>query len=62
MTRYHIRNALHMVEFPFTNAGLMQARAFRKSHPEFARKHIREVLQMLPSTVQCGVVYEWTRS
>ena len=59
MNRYHIRNAQHMVEFPATPSGRMQAVAFRRSHAEFKRKHIREVLQLMPTQVQCGVIVEW---
>ena len=54
--RYHIRNLTHMAEFPFTPAGLMQAKAFRSAHPEFKRRRIRDVFQALPSTIQLGVM------
>ena len=57
MGRYHIRNATKFVEFPATPAGLMQAKAYRKSHPDFSRRKIRSVLQLLPQLIECGTEY-----
>ena len=62
MLRYHIRNAEQMVEFPATPSGLMQAKAFRRAHAEYFRRHIREVLQLKPSDVPCGVPVEWHKA
>ena len=61
MLRYNLRNATHMVDFPATCAGRMQAVAFRRSHPAFKRRHIREVLQLRPDLLPCGDVVLWTR-
>ena len=57
-TRFHIRNATHMAEFPATPEGEKQAKEFRKTHPEFKRRRIRHVIQCLPSEIECGKVYE----
>lgn len=54
MRRYHIRNNTHMIEFPFSAEGLKQAQQFRRDNPEFKRRHIRDVLQLLPSEVPLG--------
>lgn len=61
MNRLHMRNNTHMVEFPATPSGAMQARAFRAAHPEFARRRIRDMLQLYPAAVPCGVPVEWQR-
>lgn len=58
MNGLHIRNETHMAEWPANNAGLMQAKAFRRSHPEFKGRRIQQVLQMNPSEVPCGVILE----
>lgn len=60
MKRLHMRNDVQMVEWPDTPTGRMQAKAFRRSHSEFKRRRIREVLQLLPSEVPCGVPMNWT--
>lgn len=53
--RWHMRNDTHVVEFPRTGSGRMQIEMFRIHHPEFRRRHIREVLQMHPDAVPIGV-------
>jgi hypothetical protein len=60
MNRYCIRNQTHFANFPFTDAGLMQIRAFRRSHPQFKRRHIKQVLQLKPYEVPCGEIMEVT--
>ena len=59
-SRLHIQNNSHMAEWPDTQAGQMQARAFRKSHPQFKRRRIRSVIQAHPSLIECGTIYTLT--
>lgn len=59
-SRLHIRNDTHMVEWSDNSTGLMQARAFRRSHPEFKRRRIRAVIQAFPTKIACGVIYALT--
>lgn len=58
--RLHLRNPTHMVEWPDNNTGQLQARAFRRSHPEFKRRKLRRVLQAWPEQVPCGVILPLT--
>ena len=60
MNRYHLQNDTHMIEFPATTWGKMQALAFRRTHKEFERRRLREVLQLMPNEAPCGVVIELT--
>jgi len=60
MKRLHMQNNIHMVEFADNNTGKMQIKAFRKSHPEFKGRRIKEVLQLMPSVVPCGEIVERT--
>lgn len=62
MKRLHMtnQNNTHMVEFPDNNTGKMQIKAFRKSHPEFKGRRIKEVLQLMPLAVPCGEIIELT--
>lgn len=53
-----LKNQTHFVQFPDNNTGMMQIKAFRQSHPEFKRRKIRAVLQLMPEKVQMGVVTE----
>lgn len=57
-SRLLIRNATHFANFPDHGAGMMQAQAFRRSHPEFKRCRIKSILQMHPSRVPMGEVME----
>lgn len=59
-TRLHMHNATHLVEFPATLQGWLDARLFRRDHVEFKGKRIREVLQLMPDAVPCGVMVERT--
>ncbi len=55
--RLHLQNDIAMIEWIDTPAGLLQAKAFRKSHPEFKNRHIRSVLQAMPDLVKCEKIY-----
>jgi hypothetical protein len=59
MKRLRLGNNTHFVEFPDNCSGLMQIKAFRKSHPEFKGKRIKPGLQLLPSKVSVGEIYEY---
>ena len=61
MKRLMIKNTTHKVEFPDTPAGMMQIKAFRKSHQEFKGRRIKAILQLLPSAVPCGDIIEMGR-
>ena len=56
MRMLRLMNNSHVVFFPVD--AMDQAKAFRSNHPEFARKRIVDVLQLQPSKIQYGVVYE----
>jgi hypothetical protein len=58
MLRYHINNNTHMVEFPATAEGHKQAKQFRINHPEFKKRHIISVLQLMPDEIEIGKIYE----
>lgn len=59
-TRYHMKNNTHMVEAEKTPEGLNALNLFKRDHPEFRGRHIREVLQYLPSKIQPLRIYELT--
>lgn len=57
--RYQLKNDTHFVEFEFSPKGLDQARAYRKSNKQFARRQVRDMIQALPSQVELGKEYPW---
>ena len=57
MQRLRISNGEFFAEFPNTNAGMMQAKAFRKNNNQFKRRKIKEILQMLPDKVTMGEIH-----
>lgn len=59
-SRLHIQNDSHMAEWPDNQTGLMQAKAFRRSHPQFKRRRIRKIIQAYPLRVECGTIYAMT--
>jgi len=58
--RLHLRNDTHMIEWTETFAGLLKAKGFRQSHPEFKGCRIRSIVQLNPEQVECGRVYPLT--
>jgi hypothetical protein len=58
--RLHIRNELHMVEFPDTEKGMKDAKQYRIDHKDFKGRHIQKVLQCKPSEIEIGKRYVWT--
>lgn len=52
MMRYHMQNNWKMIEFPKTPEGLHAAKEYRKCHPEFKRRRIKEVWQAYPSEIE----------
>ena len=62
MKRLHMRNKAytHMIEWADTGSGLVQAKAFRRNHPEFKGCRIKRVFQLNPSNVPCGDIIELT--
>lgn len=54
MNMYRLMNYRHVVFF----ATRADAVAYRRAHGEFYRCHIKAVLQLQPSKVGYGVVYE----
>lgn len=57
MLRYHLHNRFHWIEFPHNSEGLNAARTFRKSHPEYKGRRIREVIQAYPSHYPNGIEF-----
>jgi len=57
MQRLFMGNGTHFVNFPDTYAGMMQIKAFRKSHPQFKGRRILPIFQLMPDVIQCGKVY-----
>ena len=47
-----LKNDTHLVFFEADQ--MLEAAAFRRNHPEFKRRRIVRVLQMLPSNVTIG--------
>lgn len=60
MRRLRMQNLSHGVEFPDNNTGSLQILAFRKSHPEFKGRKIRQILQLHPNQLPCGNIFELT--
>lgn len=52
MARYRLNNNNKFVEFPRTEEGLRKAKEYRKTHPEFKRRKIKEILQLLPDEIE----------
>jgi hypothetical protein len=50
-----IKNQTHVVFFPLEHRQL--ALAFRRQHPEYKGRRIRDIIQAYPSRVQYGVTY-----
>jgi hypothetical protein len=46
----------------FNNGGMLMAKAFRRSHSEFKRRHIKPILQLKPLNVPCGEILEIRRN
>ena len=58
MKMYRIQNDTHVVFFPSNN--IAWAYNFRRAYPEFKRRRIVGVLQMHPSEVIYGNIYNRT--
>ena len=56
MNRFRLQNRTHCIEF----LTFQEAVLFRERNPEFARRKIREVLQLLPDKIKPGELYELT--
>lgn len=52
MDRYSLDNNIKFVEFPHTEEGFKKAKEYRKTHPEFKRRKIKEILQLLPDEIE----------
>jgi len=59
-SRLHMQNKTHMVEFPDFCWGIMQIKAFRKTHIEFNNCRIKKIIQAYPSKIEMGTIYELT--
>lgn len=55
MRRYHLHNDTHVIEFPFTPAGLRDAKTWRLTHLRYKRRRIRDVLQLRPDLMPVNV-------
>lgn len=60
MNRYRLNNSDKLIEFPHTEEGLKKAKEYRKTHPEFKRKQIRQILQLLPEKIEFEKEYFFT--
>lgn len=55
--RIQLKNATHLVQFPDTVAGAMQAIAFRRNNKEFKGRRLERIIQMDPDSVEMGTIY-----
>jgi hypothetical protein len=59
--RYSLRKGNKFVEFPHNNSGLEQAKQYKKDHPEFRYARIVSILQCLPSQIEVGKEYTFSK-
>ncbi len=60
ISRYMVSNVRHFASFPYSPAGLEQAKAFRSITPCLKRRRIRGVIQCYPEQVPVGKLIEYT--
>ena len=58
--RLRISNGEFFAEFPNTDAGMTDAKAFRKTHSQFKYRRIKAILQALPDGIPLGEILEHT--
>ena len=61
ITRYQLRKGTKFVEFPYNEKRLKDAQQYRLTHPEYKHGRITGILQCLPSQIEIGKEYTFTR-